>query len=395
MFKNLLNTWKTNRNAWKGLRAFNQLPSSQKQFVFYAESAADWAFLEPVVAELKRRTCPVVLICSDPDDPALDQPQSFYVGSGTPRTVLFRTIEAERFIMTLPDIETFHLKRSVHPVHYIYIFHSIASTHRVYRLHAFDAYDTILCVGSHHEREIRKTEEVYGLPPKRLLPHGYGRLDTLLHDLHREEGKLPASPQKSSSPLRVLLSPTWGDCSLVQYGLESLIRILLDAGFLVTLRLHPMTKRHRPSLASNLEGKFGSSGRFAVDPVTNATQSLLDADIMVSEWSGSPLEYAFARLRPVIFIDTPPKIHNPEYDRLELPCLEDDIRKEIGAVVPQGQFDRIPNLIRELVGQADEWKEKIRAVRDRTVYHIGSSAKAAANVILNASPLKQEELNEP
>jgi len=386
MFARLISAWKNNRQAWTDLRTFTQLPVEQKQAVFYAESAADWAFLGPIAAELEQLSCPVIRICSDPDDPALEQPSSYYVGLGTSRTILFRTIEAARFILTLPDIETFHLKRSVHPVHYFYIFHSIASTHRVYRLHAFDGYDTVFCVGPHHEREIRKTEELYDLPPKRLLPHGYGRLDTLLDDLKKEED----SPRASSAPLHVLLAPTWGECSLIEHGLPSLIRILLDAGFFLTLRFHPMTKRHQPLLASRLVKEFGGTGRFTVDPVTRATQSLLDADIMISEWSGSPLEYAFARLRPVIFIDTPPKTHNPDYHQLGLPCLEEDIRSQIGSVVSPEEFSRIPDIIHELVEHSEEWKEIIQAVRNQTVYHIGSSAKEAAKAILNTVPCNQE-----
>lgn len=387
MLARLYAAWQDNRKAWNGFRAFTQLPAEQKRIVFYAESAADWAFLEPVAAELERNNCPVYRICSDPNDPALKEPRAYYVGSGTPRTVLFRTLEAERFIMTLSDLETYHLKRSVHPVHYFYIFHSIASTHRVYRLHAFDAYDTILCAGPHQEREIRLTEKVYNLPPKRLMPHGYGRLDTLLSDLHQTEQTAATAPQSPPPPpVRVLLAPTWGDCSLVQNGLEHLIQILLDAGFQVTLRTHPMTKRHQPSLSSDLEQQFGASGLFVVDPITTATQSLLDADIMISEWSGSPLEYAFARLRPVIFIDTPPKTHNPEHGRIDLPCLEIDIRSKIGRIVSPGEFERIPDIVRGLVGQADEWKEKIRAVRDQAVYHIGFSAQVAARAILAPLP---------
>ena len=45
--------------------------------------------------------------------------------------------------MTIPDLGQLWLKRSVHPVRYVYLFHSTNSTHTVYRKGAFDAYDTI------------------------------------------------------------------------------------------------------------------------------------------------------------------------------------------------------------------------------------------------------------
>lgn len=389
MLKRFIQSWKTLRAPWRGLRAFNRLPISGKQIVFYAETAADWAYLGPVAEALEKRRLTIVRICSDPADPALQQPLSFYVGFGGARTVLFRTIEAQAFVMTLCDLESFHLKRSVHPVHYFYIFHSIASLHRVYRLHAFDAYDTILCVGPHHEREVRQTESVYGLKPKRLVPHGYGRLDTLLKDMAGRSPEVPAE-----GPLRVLVAPTWGESSLVDHGLEPLLRVLLDSGFEVTLRLHPMTHRHHPGLARELARRLTDKGRLILDPQINTTQSLLNADIMVSEWSGAPLDYAFSRLRPVIFMDTPPKIHNPEYDRLGLPCLEEDIREKIGRVVPPDQFQKVPDVIRELTADAANWTERIRLVRDKSVYHVCESGEAGARAILetlNLEPQAPEE----
>lgn len=380
MFEQFKKKWRDGRAAWAGYNAFNALPAGKKNIVFYAETAADWAYLGPVAQALEEQGEALIRICSDSDDPALKTKQSFYVGFGTPRTLLFKTIEARAFVMTLPDLESFHLKRSIHPVRYFYIFHSIASMHRVYRAHAFDAYDSILCVGPHHKEEIRRTEEVYNLPAKELLEHGYGRLDTLIHDM---EAAKALQSERKDGPLRVLVSPTWGDCSLVANGLENLLQILLDEQFDVTLRLHPMTKRHLPTLSLDLAKRFAGR-QLVIDPDINTTQALVDADIMISEWSGSPLEYAFARLRPVIFVDTPPKVHNPEFDKLGLPCLEEDIRSKLGEIIAPDQFNLIPDAIRRLTADGDKWNESIRATREATVYNIGHSGTAGAQAILDS-----------
>ncbi len=385
MLGHLIDAWKEMRRAWAGLRRFQQLPRETKRFVFYAESRADWAFLEPVAEALKRRGNEVVRVVSDPTDPVLEQPYAFFVGMGTPRTILFRSIEADAFIMTLSDLNSYHLKRSAHPVHYFYIFHSIASTHRVYRKHAFDAYDTILCVGPHHVEEIRKTEEVYGLKPKKLLKHGYGRLDTLMHDMARQAG----AQRKSGGATRVLVAPTWGPSSLVEHGLEGMLELLLKQGYEVTMRVHPMTQRHEPDLAHALAKRLANVGSLRIDPHVDTTQALLDADIMISEWSGAPLEYAFARLRPVIFIDTPPKVNNSEFGRIGLPCLEEDIRGQIGHITLPGHWEEIPKRIDELLRESDAWKDRIREVRDKTVYNVGSSGEVGADFLVGALEQKQ------
>jgi len=362
----------------QGYRAFGALSRRERNIVFYAETAADWAYLGPVSEALINKGRRVLKIVSDPNDPVLEQGDAFYVGSGSVRTALFRSIDADAFIMTLSDLQTFHLKRSAYPVHYFYIFHSIASTHRVYREHAFDAYDTILCVGPHHETEIRRTEASYDLKPKRLVPHGYGRLDTLLHDL--EGTGRPALARDGKT--RVLVAPSWGDCSIVAHCLDPLLTALLAGGHQVTIRLHPMTRRHDPGLPERLLTRYGPTGRFHFDPHINTTESLLAADIMISEWSGAPLEYAFARERPVVFIDTPPKIHNSASGRVNAPLLEVDIREKVGKVVSLGDLESLPQVVSELVGSAEIWSKRIREIRDSTVYNVGQSGQAGADAIL-------------
>lgn len=377
MLKRLRDWWRDNRAAWDGLKAFERMPRAERRIVFYAETAADWAFLGPVAHALESLGESVSRVTSDASDPVLAKPRSYFVGFGSARTVFFRGIEAGAFVMTLSDLETFHLKRSVHPVHYFYVFHSIASTQRVYREHAFDAYDTILCAGPHHVAEIRKTEEVYGLEPKRLLEHGYGRLDTLIADLQRAG----AAPQREVPT--VLIAPSWGPSSIIEHGLERMIEVLLEAGFVVTLRLHPMTVRHQPDLPERLLARHAAGGRFSFDRHINTTDTLLAADVMISEWSGAALEFAFARERPAIFIDTPPKTQNPNYARIGMPCLEIEIREQIGRLVAPDAIDSLPGVIRELLAGAPAWSERIRAVRDTTVFNIGRSGEVAARHILD------------
>src|SRR5439155_1047234 len=95
-------------------------------------------------------------------------------------TWFFQTIRADVMVLTMLDLQNFHLKRSVHPVHYAYVFHSMGSTHMVDHASSYDHYDSLLCVGPHHVAEIRRREELHRLPPKHLFAHGYPRLERLV-----------------------------------------------------------------------------------------------------------------------------------------------------------------------------------------------------------------------
>lgn len=365
--------------AWSSLRRFNKLHRADRDIVFYAESRADWPHLGPIIEELTgplgRSVC---YVTSDEADPLLtaETPRirSFFVGEGSTRTTFFKLVDATVMVMTLPDLETFHLKRSVHPVHYVYVFHSMVSTHMIYRKGAFDAYDTVLCVGPHHEAEIRRTEEVYGLSPKELVPHGYARLDALLAGASPR----PPVPPEAGSGHRLVLAPSWGECSFIEApaGAELIAR-LLDAGHDVVLRLHPMTVRRFPKLAGELSQRFGA-GAFRVETDMRERASLHESELMIGDWSGAALEYAFGLERPVIFVDMPKKVNNPEYERIGVRTIEESIRSEVGAIVDPGDLAAALPLVEALCGDPDAFREGLREARERAVYNIGRSASVGA-----------------
>ena len=143
--------------AYRGARGFKKLPRADRSIVVYAEDSGSWPHLGPIIESLiethKRR---VVYLASSATDPVLggcrDGILPFFIGSGHVRTWLFRGLEAGVLVMTMPDLDNFHVKRSFYRVHYLYVHHSIVSTHMIYRKGAFDHFDTICCVGPHHER---------------------------------------------------------------------------------------------------------------------------------------------------------------------------------------------------------------------------------------------------
>jgi len=370
-------------SEWAALRRFARATRAGDALVFYAEGPADWPHFEAIVGELTgTHGLSLLYVTSDARDPVLDAPPRgvtpFCVGSGGARTVFFQSVAARVVVMTLPDLDTFHLKRSVHPSHYVYLFHAISSTHRVYRRGAFDAYDTILCVGPHHVEEIRETERVYGLPPKRLVEHGYGRLDAIL----TRARDLPPFVPSEGSRKRVVVAPSWGECSLLEqsYGVD-VLRILLDAGHDVTLRLHPMTVRHRSRMVEDLRRGFTRQPGFTLELDMRAQESLQRADLMIGDWSGAATEFAFGLERPVLSIDTPPKINNPEHGEIASPPLEDRIRREIGEVVSPRELSALLPAVVRLAAPGGEWAARIRQARARWIFNPGRSGAVGAETI--------------
>ena len=171
---------------WKELKRFESLKPDQCLIVFYAENVASMNHFKLLILELtEKMNMSICYVTSVKNDPILisknKKINSFYIGDGIARTKFFLNLTAKILIMDMPDLDIFHIKRSkVYPVHYIYVFHSMFSIHSYLREHAIDNYDSIFCVGKHHENEIRETEKFYKLKEKKLVQYGYGRFDTLL-----------------------------------------------------------------------------------------------------------------------------------------------------------------------------------------------------------------------
>ena len=292
--------------------------------------------------------------------------------------------------MTMPDLETFHIKRSRQSVHYVYVNHSMVSTHMIYRPEAFDNFDSMLCVGPHHLKEIRARENLYGLKKKFLIEHGYGRLDSIISSMSASGHPKPAPSQSRRT---VLIAPSWGDNALMETCGAQLVQILLAAGHRVIARPHSMTLRHTPSVVSQLVKQFQDHPSFSMDMDMGSEKSLLESDIIVSDWSGAALEYAFGIERPVLYIDVPKKVNSPDFERLDCPPIEDQIRSQIGAVLSPDRLEEAPGIVDKLSSEPEAFRARIQELRAQWVYNIGASGTVGADYIasLAASYIGRKE----
>ena len=376
---------------WRSYFRFRSLFAEARSIVFYAEDAGSWRYFEPIIAELAgshgKQIC---YVTSSHADPVLQNPdphiQSFCIGFGTARTTFFSFLQAGVMVMTMTDLGTYHIKRSKNPVQYVYVFHSTVSTHMAYRPGAFDNYDQILCVGPHHQQEIRASEELHGLPPKTLLEGGYVILDAIL-----ESAPTCEAPQ-DGGPNRVLIAPSWGDNGLIETCGPELISILLEAGYRVVVRPHSQTIRQRHPAVRQIEARFNGNPNFRMDIDLSSQGTVSDSDIMISDWSGAALEYSLGLEKPVIFIDVPKKINNPNYEKIGLEPFEVALRHVVGEVISPDRLAEVTDSVERLCDNPGKMRSKIRNLRTRSIYNVGSSAKVMADHILAA--LEMEESTE-
>ena len=368
------------------IEKFNELDIDERSIVFYSESSVIlYPYVEEIIQELQNRDQKICYLTSRKDDPILQNKNEnirvFYIGdSEIEKMNFFLKLKAGVLIMTMPDLGSYHIKRSKEfPVHYVYTFHSMNSTHMEFQKTAFDQFDSIFCVGSYQIQELRATEKLYNLKQKNLVECGYGLLDKLikLKSSFAEKGNLLKNNKKN-----ILIAPSWGKHNLLESMGVELVKILLDGGYHVTVRPHPMTVKKSPKIIKQILEKFEKNPDFLLDTNTSSFEQLFSSYALITDWSGIGYEYAFVCERPVIYVDVPKKAHNKEYEKIGLVPFEINIRNQIGEIIAIQNIETIPERIEFLYNNDNNFENKIQKIRNDSIFNIGESGKVTANEVI-------------
>ena len=370
--------------GWSAWREYRKLPADWRNIVIYSESGQDWHYFEPLVSvlndEMQRK---ITYVTSDPDDEGLKRQhelfKSIYLPEGLVLTLHFNFQKADVVVMTMMDLNNLQLKKSINPVHYIYLFHSLGSTHMVDHANSYDAYDSLFCVGPHHVAELRKRESMQGLKPRNLFEYGHPRLENLL--VVAMSYQMSATLADASETTTVLIAPTWGDNSIFNTCGDELTGLLLNAGYHVIARPHYTTLKLTPEVMENIRKKYGDHDNFEYQDRMGESDSLFRSDILISDWSAMAIEYALGLEKPVIFIDLPRRVRNPDWEALGIEPQEAAFRELAGDIVSPDNLDEIPQKIDHLLQGQESFRRRMQELRSEMVFNIGDSVQAGANEI--------------
>ena len=382
------------REGWSGWRKYRKLPADWRNIVIYSESGQDWHYFEPLIEvlndDLRHK---VTYVTSDPKDPGLGRKhelyRSIYIPEGFFLTTHFNFQKADVVVMTMMDLNNFQLKKSINPVHYVYLFHSLGSTHMVDHANSYDAYDSLFCAGPHHVAELRKREEMQGLSPRNLFEYGHPRLENLL--VVAMSYQLSAMQATADSTIMVLIAPTWGEQSIFNTCGDELTGLLLDAGYHVIVRPHYQTRKMTPEVIENLLLKYADHEHFEYQDRMGESDSLFRSDILICDWSAMAIEYALGLEKPVLFIDLPRRVRNPDWQALGIEPLEAEFRKLAGDIVSPDELDQVPQKIDALLQDQDSFRQRMEKLRAQMVFNIGNSIQAGAGEIARLADEKAAE----
>lgn len=355
-----------------------------KHVVFYSESGGFYKYYRGIIEYLLNMTNIVIhYITSDPEDNIFqlekdnNRLRAYYIGEKRLITMMMK-MDADIVIMTMPDLNNFHIKRSYvrEDIEYIYIPHGMDSLNLTMRTGSMNHYDTVFCVGKHQKEEIEKTETVYGLPKKKLVEWGYGLLDDM-----KENYK---SVSKNGKDITILIAPSWQQDNIVDSCLEEILDTLRDKPYRIIVRPHPQHVKLKREFMESLKMKYGDWENIEIQMDFSSNSTVFEADVMVTDWSGIAYEYAYTTEKPVLFINTPMKIMNPEYQKIDTIPLNILLREEIGCSLNLDEISKVPEMIDRLLTMQSSYKERIHAFVEEYVYNLGDSAETGAEYIIGS-----------
>ena len=343
----------------------------EMQLVFYSEKNGFYKYFQNIIETLLEQSDVIInYITSDPQDKVFEMESErfkpYYIGENK-LIVLMMKMEADIVVMTTPDLESFHIKRSLvrKDNEYIYVPHDVNSPNLTFRKEALDHFDTIFSSGCLCTAEIRKREELYKLPQKNIIPWGSSVIDNMIQSYK-------AMDKKEKKCKEILIAPSWQKDNILSTCIEEMLNSLQGYGYHIIIRPHPQFVRHEKERLDALREKFHIGARSNMELQTDfsSNRTVYEADVLITDWSSIAFEYSFATLKPSLFINTPMKVMNEDYAELGITPIDIELRNKIGRSIETDQLASLPEVVEELLSDNAFSKEALADIREKYIYHV-------------------------
>ena len=361
-----------------------------KHLVFYSESNGFYKYYKGTIEYILENTNIIIhYITSDYNDKIFElekenpRIKAYYIEEKKLITLMMK-MDADVIVMTMPDIDIYHIKSSYvrKDAHYIYIPHDQCSHSLTLRPHATDHYDTIFVTGKQQKEEYLAYNKLNKLNNRIIYEVGYPLLD----DMIKEYKEVKKKKEKT-----VVIAPSWQKDNIVDLCLNEILDNIKDENYKIVVRPHPQHVRHKKEWFENLKKQYEKNKNIVIQTDFTKTDTVFNADLIITDWSGIGFEYAYTTKKPVLYINTPMKIMNPNYNEINITPINIWARDVIGKSLNTDELDKVKDTIRELLNSKDKYKKEITKVVNEYVYNLGNSAEVGANYIIDIIQKKIKE----
>ena len=360
---------------------------ANKHLVFYSEGSGYYKYFQSIIEWILEHTnITIHYITNDPKDAIFEKAKCYskirpyYIGN-VKIIPLFMKMDADMVVMTTPDLNTYQLKRSYvkKDVEYVYVEHGPTSINMCYRKGAFDNFDTVIVTAPFHEEEHRATERVYNLKAKNLVRAGYPYLDVLL------SSNSFADTASEVGVKRIMIANSHQKDNVFDSCLDELIASILEknADCKIVLRPHPQYVRRSPAKMQAIIERYQNNPAIILETDFSQPSTIGSSDVLITDWSSIAYEFAYKTKKPSLFINTPMKVVNPEWQKIGLTPTDISYRDEVGVSLNLNEISRAGEVVKDMLINADKFAKKIDKLMEG-YYHLGTSGEAVGKYILDS-----------
>ena len=358
---------------------FVKIDNNKKEFVFYSESKFYRDHFVDLILNLKKLgQNNIILITSDKDDIAFFKGilTCFYIKNYFILSIFFKILNCKFMIMTLTDIGN-HFAKSKLCKYYVYFFHAIASTHKIYTHSAFKNYDIILSNGEYQTKELTLAEQKFNFPKKEIVNSGYFFLDNI-----KRKANL-----KSKEKRHILFAPSWNynKSNLFDDYCIEIVSSLLSENFTLTLRPHSEHYTRSKKTINKIKDLFLNNENFFLDKSYSNLKSLEKSEIIITDNSSIVFEFILIFERPIIYIDYKDKVHNVSIDKISIKSIDDELKENFGNILNISDLKKLPELCENLLIKNNLSSDSINSFSKKYLSNLNNSASFASSYLINKS----------
>ena len=182
----------------------------------------------------------------------------------------------------------------------------------------------------------------------------------------------------------MLIAPSWQKDNICDLCLEELIdNLKTNKTYKIIVRPHPQEVRHFAEKFDRLKEKYNNNKNIEIQTDFSKNDTVFNADMLITDWSSIGYEYAYTTKKPVVFINTPMKIMNPNYKDIKVEPINIWSREIIGKSLDVNDLKKINATIEYLFKNEKEYSKKIEDLLNDSIYNLGDSAKKGALYLID------------
>ena len=164
---------------------------------------------------------------------------------------------------------------------------------------------------------------------------------------------------------------------------------------IIVIRPHPQYVRRNPARWEAIRSRYSSTSTSSLHLIIEddfSKPSTMDrSDVLITDWSGIAYEYAFKTKRPVLFVDTPMKVINPEWRKIDIVPTDISFRNEVGVSVPMEDIAKAGPSVADMLAHPDRFAAKIDALLKAQFFNPGHAGEVVGGYILDSLIAKRKK----